>query len=822
MVDLPNRIKNVDLSKVMRTSFLDYAMSVIVARALPDVRDGLKPVHRRILYGMNELGVTPDKPYKKSARIVGEVMGKFHPHGDSAIYESMVRMAQDFSYRYMLVDGHGNFGSVDGDGAAAMRYTEARMSKITLEMLRDINKDTIDFQDNYDGTEREPKVLPARFPNLLVNGATGIAVGMTTNIPPHNLGEVISGLHILMKNPDATTADLMEAIPGPDFPTGGIVMGKSGIRKAYETGKGQVTLRAKVDIEELKNGRQQIIVHELPYMVNKARLIERIAELAREKKIEGITDIKDESDREGMRITIDIRRDVSASVVLNNLYKLTLMQSSFGFNMLAIVDGTPKVLSLKQILQHYLNHQESVIRRRTEFELKKAKARAHILEGLRIALDHIQAIIDIIRKSPSGDVAKDRLINEYALSDKQAQAILDMRLVRLTGLERDKVEAEYQKTMEAIADYEDILAKPERIHQIIYEELLDIQARFGDKRRTELMVGEVLSIEDEDLIEEESVAITVTHNGYIKRIPTSDFKQQNRGGRGVQGMGVHDDDFIEQLITSSTHDELLFFTNLGKVYSMKGYEIPEYGRAAKGIPVINLLNIEGDEKITTVINVPKDSKVEQPDDLALFFTTKLGVVKRTSVAEFTNIRKNGLKALNLHEGDELINVVAVKADANVIIGTHQGYSVSFAVENVRLMGRAAAGVRGIRLREADYVVGSDVLAADSKVFVISEKGYGKQTLASEYPIKGRGGKGIKTANIGTKNGPLVGLTTVKGDEDIMVITDKGVMIRFNIETVSQTGRATMGVHLINLDEDSVVSTMAKVEPEENSEISEEK
>lgn len=822
MVDLPNRIKNVDLSKVMRTSFLDYAMSVIVARALPDVRDGLKPVHRRILYGMNELGVTPDKPYKKSARIVGEVMGKFHPHGDSAIYESMVRMAQDFSYRYMLVDGHGNFGSVDGDGAAAMRYTEARMSKITLEMLRDINKDTIDFQDNYDGTEREPKVLPARFPNLLVNGATGIAVGMTTNIPPHNLGEVISGLHILMKNPDATTADLMEAIPGPDFPTGGIVMGKSGIRKAYETGKGQVTLRAKVDIEELKNGRQQIIVHELPYMVNKARLIERIAELAREKKIEGITDIKDESDREGMRITIDIRRDVSASVVLNNLYKLTLMQSSFGFNMLAIVDGTPKVLSLKQILQHYLNHQESVIRRRTEFELKKAKARAHILEGLRIALDHIQAIIDIIRKSPSGDVAKDRLINEYALSDKQAQAILDMRLVRLTGLERDKVEAEYQKTMEAIADYEDILAKPERIHQIIYEELLDIQARFGDERRTELMVGEVLSIEDEDLIEEESVAITVTHNGYIKRIPTSDFKQQNRGGRGVQGMGVHDDDFIEQLITSSTHDELLFFTNLGKVYSMKGYEIPEYGRAAKGIPVINLLNIEGDEKITTVINVPKDSKVEQPDDLALFFTTKFGVVKRTSVAEFTNIRKNGLKALNLHEGDELINVLAVKADANVIIGTHQGYSVSFAVENVRLMGRAAAGVRGIRLREADYVVGSDVLAADSKVFVISEKGYGKQTLASEYPIKGRGGKGIKTANIGTKNGPLVGLTTVKGDEDIMVITDKGVMIRFNIETVSQTGRATMGVHLINLDEDSVVSTMAKVEPEENSEISEEK
>ena len=565
MVDLPNRIKDVDLSKVMRTSFLDYAMSVIVARALPDVRDGLKPVHRRILYGMNELGVTPDKPYKKSARIVGDVMGKFHPHGDFAIYESMVRMAQDFSYRYMLVDGHGNFGSVDGDGAAAMRYTEARMSKITLEMLRDINKDTIDFQPNYDGTEREPVVLPARFPNLLVNGATGIAVGMTTNIPPHNLGEVISGIHMLMKNPDVTTADLMEAIPGPDFPTGAIVMGKSGIRKAYETGKGTVTLRAKVEIDEQANGKQQIVVHELPYMVNKARLIERIAELAREKKIEGITDVKDESDREGMRVTIDVRRDVSASVVLNNLYKLTLMQTTFGFNMLAIVNGTPKILSLKQILQYYLKHQEEVIRRRTEFELKKAKARAHILEGLRIALDHIDAIINIIRGSQSPDVAKDRLMNEYQLSDKQAQAILDMRLVRLTGLERDKVENEYSKTMAAIADYEDILAKPERIDKIIYEELLEIQEKFGDERRTELMVGEVLSIEDEDLIEEENVVVTLTHNGYIKRLPTSDFKAQNRGGRGVQGMGVHDDDFIEHLLTTSTHDELLFFRNVGKV-----------------------------------------------------------------------------------------------------------------------------------------------------------------------------------------------------------------------------------------------------------------
>ena len=820
MVDLPNRIKDVDLSKVMRTSFLDYAMSVIVARALPDVRDGLKPVHRRILYGMNELGVTPDKPYKKSARIVGDVMGKFHPHGDSAIYESMVRMAQDFSYRYMLVDGHGNFGSVDGDGAAAMRYTEARLSKITLEMLRDINKDTIDFQPNYDGTEREPVVLPARFPNLLVNGATGIAVGMTTNIPPHNLGEVISGIHMLMKNPDVTTADLMEAIPGPDFPTGAIVMGKSGIRKAYETGKGTVTLRAKVEIDEQANGKQQIVVHELPYMVNKARLIERIAELAREKKIEGITDVKDESDREGMRVTIDVRRDVSASVVLNNLYKLTLMQTTFGFNMLAIVNGTPKILSLKQILQYYLKHQEEVIRRRTEFELKKAKARAHILEGLRIALDHIDAIINIIRGSQSPDVAKDRLMNEYQLSDKQAQAILDMRLVRLTGLERDKVENEYSKTMAAIADYEDILAKPERIDKIIYEELLEIQEKFGDERRTELMVGEVLSIEDEDLIEEENVVVTLTHNGYIKRLPTSDFKAQNRGGRGVQGMGVHDDDFIEHLLTTSTHDELLFFTNVGKVYRMKAYEIPEYGRTAKGIPVINLLDISVDEKIQTVINIPAD-KVQTDKEMYLFFITRQGTVKRTSVSEFGNIRKNGLKAITLRDGDELINVLATDDSKNIIIGTHQGYAVSFDEKDIRSMGRSAAGVRGIRLRDNDYVIGSAILEPESKVFVISENGYGKQTAASEYPIKGRGGKGIKTTNITEKNGPLAGLTTVNGDEDIMVITDKGVMIRFKISDVSETGRATLGVRLINLGADSIVSTMTKVEPEDENENSEE-
>ncbi|MFT8868696.1 DNA gyrase subunit A [Liquorilactobacillus nagelii] len=815
MVDLPDRIKQADLSGIMRKSFLDYAMSVIVARALPDVRDGLKPVHRRILYGMNELGVTPDKPYKKSARIVGDVMGKFHPHGDSAIYESMVRMAQDFSYRYMLVDGHGNFGSVDGDGAAAMRYTEARMSKIAMEMLRDINKNTIDFIPNYDGSEREPVVLPARFPNLLVNGATGIAVGMTTNIPPHNLTEVISGLHILMKNPEATTADLMEAIKGPDFPTGGIVMGKSGIRKAYETGKGTVILRAKVEIETQKNGREQIIVNELPYMVNKAKLITRIADLAREKKIDGITDIHDESDREGMRITIDVRRDMSASVVLNNLYKLTLMQTTFNFNMLAIVNGTPRILTLKQILVYYLKHQEEVIRRRTEFDLKKAQARAHILEGLRIALDHIDEIINIIRHSQSGEIAKNKLIDNYALSDKQAQAILDMRLVRLTGLEREKIEDEYQKLLEAIADYQDILAHNERIDQIIYEELLEIQSKFGDQRRTELMVGEVLSIEDEDLIEEENVMVVLTHNGYIKRLATSEFKTQHRGGRGIQGMGVHADDFIEHLISTSTHDELLFFTNLGKVYRMKGYEIPEYSRMAKGIPVINLLGIDAKEKVQTIINVSREIKQSHAQHQSyLFFTTKQGTVKRTVVDEFSNIRKNGLKAITLKDDDELISVLITNDQRNLIIGTHQGYAVSFSEENVRPMGRTASGVRGIRLRENDYVVGAAILSADSKVFIVSEKGYGKQTSAADYPIKGRGGKGIKTANVTAKNGPLIGLTTVQGDEDIMLITDKGVMIRFNIQSVSTTGRATLGVHLIKVADETSVATMAKVAVEE--------
>lgn len=800
-----HRIRNVDLTHTMRTSFLDYAMSVIVARALPDVRDGLKPVQRRILYGMHELGVTPDKQYKKSARIVGEVMGKFHPHGDSSIYLAMAHMAQDFSYRYMLVDGHGNFGSVDGDEPAAMRYTEAKMSKIAVEMLRDINKETIDWQRNYDDTENEPVVLPARIPNLLVNGASGIAVGMTTNIPPHNLAEVIRGIHMLMDNPDVTTKDLIKVIPGPDFPTGGIVMGRGGIYRAYETGKGNIVVRAKTEIETEKNGRERIVVTELPYLVNKAELVKKIADLAREKTIDGITGVRDESDQTGMRITIDIRRDASASVVLNNLFKETQMQANFGMNMVAIVNGAPHFLTLKQMLEYYLHHQEDVITRRTKFELKKAEARAHILAGLRIALDHIDEIIKIIRGSQNSDIAKAQLIQNFGLDDRQSQAILDMRLVRLTGLERDKIEAEYQDLQAKIADYKDILAKPERIDEIIYNELLDIQKRFGDDRRTKIAEGEAVSIEDEDLIEQKDVLLTLTHNGYIKRMPADEFKVQNRGGRGIKGMGVQDDDFINHLIFSSTHDFLLFFTNLGKVYSKKAYEIPEFGRNAKGLPIVNLLELDKGEKIQAVINVP-----EGADDNYLFFVTKMGTVKRTKVSEFQNIRRSGLIALTLRDGDELNNVLTTDGKQNILIGTHLGYAVTFNEKDVRSMGRTAAGVRGINLRDNDYVVGSDILEPDSEVLVISEKGYGKRTAASEYPVKGRGGKGIKTANITEKNGPLAGVTVVNGDEDIMLITSAGVMIRFDVDDVSQTGRATLGVRLIKVDDGAQVASITAV------------
>ena len=805
-------IINVNLAEEMKTSFRDYAMSVIVARALPDVRDGLKPVHRRILYGMNELGTTPDKPHKKSARITGDVMGKYHPHGDSSIYEAMVRMAQWWSYRHKLVDGHGNFGSMAGDGAAAQRYTEARMSKIALEMLRDINKNTVDFVDNYDGTEREPEVLPARFPNLLVNGTTGIAVGMATNIPPHNLGETIDAVDLLMENPEATTRDLMEVLPGPDFPTGALVMGKSGIRRAYETGKGSITLRAKTEIEELPGGKERIVVTEFPYMVNKSKVHEHIVRLAQEKRIEGITACRDESSREGVRLVVEVRRDASAHVILNNLFKLTQLQTSFGFNMLAIEKGTPKILSLKQILTDYIEHQIEVVERRTRFDKARAEARAHILEGLRIALDNIDRMITIIRESATDAIAQKAMMDEFQLSDKQSQAILDMRLRRLTGLERDKIENEYQELIALIADLADILAKPERVKAIIREELGEIRRKFADKRRTELLVGEVLNLEDEDLIEEEDVLITLSNKGYIKRLSNDEFRAQKRGGRGVQGMNMSDDDFVQHLVSTSTHDHLLFFTNLGRVYRMKGYEIPEYGRAAKGLPIVNLLKLDEGEKIQTIINV-----VKSDEERYLFFTTRKGLVKRTNTQQFANIRTNGLKALNLREGDELINVLLTSGKENIIIGTHNGFSVRFEEAVVRDMGRSATGVKGVSLREGDFVVGTAIVHDEQEVLVISEKGLGKRTIASEYPVKGRGGKGIKVMNITDRTGKLAGLTAINGDEDIMVITDTGVVIRTSVDNISQTGRAAQGVKIMRLDDDAQIVTFALVEPEQEEE-----
>lgn len=805
---------NVNLTKEMKTSFIDYAMSVIVSRALPDVRDGLKPVHRRILYGMNELGVTPDKPHKKSARITGDVMGKYHPHGDSSIYEAMVRMAQWWSYRYMLVDGHGNFGSMDGDGAAAQRYTEARMSKIALEMLRDINKNTVDFVDNYDANEREPVVLPARFPNLLVNGATGIAVGMATNIPPHNLGETIDAVKLVMDNPEVTTKDLMEVLPGPDFPTGALVMGKSGIHKAYETGKGSIVLRSRTEIEETKTGRERIVVTEFPYMVNKTKVHEHIVRLVQEKRIEGITAVRDESNREGVRFVIEVRRDASANVILNNLFKMTQMQTSFGFNMLAIQNGVPKILSLRQILDAYIEHQKEVVTRRTQFDKEKAEARAHILEGLLIALDHIDEVIRIIRASETDEEAQAELMSKFKLSERQSQAILDMRLRRLTGLERDKIQSEYDDLIALIADLADILAKPERVAQIIKEELDEVKRKFGDKRRTELMVGEVLTLEDEDLIEESDVLITLSNKGYIKRLDQDEFTAQKRGGRGVQGTGVKDDDFVRELVSTSTHDHLLFFTNKGRVYRLKGYEIPEYGRTAKGLPVVNLLKLDEGESIQTIINV--ESK--RSDDAYLFFTTRAGIVKRTSVKEFANIRQNGLKALNLKDEDELINVLLTQEDTDIIIGTKLGYAVRFNQSSVRSMSRSATGVKGVNLREGDAVVGARVITDQDEVLIITEKGYGKRTVATEYPTKGRAGKGMKTANITDKNGHLAGLLTVKGYEDLMVITDTGVMIRTNVANISQTGRSTMGVKVMRLDENAKIVTFTTVAAAEKEEV----
>ena len=812
-----NNLIDVNLTSEMKTSFIDYAMSVIVSRALPDVRDGLKPVQRRILYGMNELGVTPDKPHKKSARITGDVMGKYHPHGDSSIYEAMVRMAQWWSYRYMLVDGHGNFGSMDGDGAAAQRYTEARMSKIALEMLRDLNKNTVDFQDNYDGSEREPIVLPSRIPNLLVNGATGIAVGMATNIPPHNLAETIDAVKLMMDNPEVTTRELMEVLPGPDFPTGGLVMGKSGIHRAYETGKGSIVLRSRTEIETTKSGRERIVVTEFPYMVNKTKVHEHIVRLAQEKRIEGITAVRDESSREGVRFVIEVRRDASANVILNNLFKLTQLQTNFSFNMLAIEKGVPKILSLRQILADYIAHQQEVVVRRTQFDKDKAEARAHILEGLLIALDYLDEVITIIRNSQTDAEAQAELMARFELTERQSQAILDMRLRRLTGLERDKIQNEYNDLLALIADLADILAKPERVIAIIKEELDESKRKFADARRTELMVGEVISLEDEDLIEEEDVVITLSNKGYIKRLAQDEFRSQKRGGRGVQGTGVNDDDFVRDIVSTSTHDHLYFMTNKGRVYRLKGYEIPEYGRTAKGLPIVNLLKLDEGETIQTVINAKSDQASENNH---LVFVTRQGLVKRTKETEFKNIRQNGLIALKLREGDELINVFLTTGNEEIVIGTKFGYSVRFKEDTIRSMSRMAAGVKGVTLRDGDQVVGAAAITEDQEVLIITEKGYGKRTSATEYPTKGRGGKGIKTANITEKNGNLAGIVTVSGDEDIMVITDTGVIIRTAVANISQTGRATQGVKVMRLDDSARIVTFALVEPEEVEQASE--
>lgn len=818
MADMPKRgIQGINISKEMKTSFLDYAMSVIVSRALPDVRDGLKPVHRRILYAMNELGITADKSHKKSARIVGDVIGKYHPHGDIAVYETMVRMAQDFTYRYTLVDGQGNFGTVDGDSAAAMRYTESKMSKIAMELLRDINKETVDFAENYDGNEKEPVVLPSRYPNLIVNGTSGIAVGMATNIPPHHLGEAIDATLAIAENPQITTDELMEIMPGPDFPTGGMILGRSGIRRAYETGKGSIMIRGKVEIERDKNGKETIIVTELPFQVNKARLIEKIADLVRDKKIEGITYLADESDREGMRIVIEIRRDAHVDVVLNNLYKQTALQTSFGINMLALVDKQPKILSLKEVLTYYLEHQKDVIRRRTKYDLKRAESRAHILEGLRIALDHIDAIIALIRESKTTAEAKERLTASYDLSERQAQAILDMRLQRLTGLERNKIEEEYNGLLELIAELKAILNSESKLLEIIREELEEIKERFSDERRTEITSRGVETFEDEDLIPEENIVVTLTHQGYAKRLPANTYRSQRRGGRGVKGMGTNDDDFVEHLLNTSTHSTLLFFTSKGRVFRKKGYEIPEYSRTSKGLPVINLIEIDKDEKVTAMIPVESFN-----EDDYLLFATKKGMAKRTVITEYQNIRANGLIAITLHEDDELIGVRLTNGQNDIAIGTKAGMLIRFHEDEVRPMGRATAGVIGIRLKDSDEVIGMDIVEEGSEILVVTDKGYGKRTAEEEYRVQGRGGYGLKTAHITERNGSVVAMKVVDGTEDLMIITEHGILIRMAIEDISTFGRNTQGVRLIRLDTDETVATVSKVvrEPEEDEEMSE--
>lgn len=805
-------IKKRPLTEEMKKSFISYAMSVIVQRALPDVRDGLKPVQRRIVHGMNELGCYSDKPYKKSARIVGEVMGKYHPHGDSSIYDALVRMAQDFSYRYMIVDGHGNFGSIDGDGAAAARYTEARMSKISMELVKDINKETVNFIPNYDGEETEPEVLPARYPNLLANGTTGIAVGMATNIPPHNLGEVIDAILAVSHNPDITIMELMEDyIQGPDFPTGAYILGKSAIKKAYETGNGLIIMRAKTDIVDIHGGKKAIIVNEIPYMVNKARLIEKMAEHVKEKRIEGITEIRDESNREGIRVVIELRKDVQPEVILNQLFKLTSLQTTFGVNTIALVNNEPQTLTLKQMINYYLEHQEEVIKRRTAFELKKAEDRAHILDGLKRALDQIDAIIELIRNSRTTDIIQQRLMDEFDMSERQAKAIREMQLQRLAGLEREKIENELNDLLAIIADLKDILENRERVLEIIETELLQIKDKFADKRRTEIIQG-TFDLEDEDLIPVEDVIISLTTNGYVKRMPVDTYKTQNRGGRGIKGMATNEDDIVDSLINMSTHDDLLFFTNFGKVYRIKGYNVPEFGRTAKGLPVVNLLNLDKDEMVKSMISIRKEDILENKAEY-LFFVTLNGLVKRTHINEFENIRQSGKIAIGLREDDQLVSVKLTSGNDQILVAASNGKLIRFKEEDVRKMGRTASGVRGINV-DGGHVIGMTTDGEGQFIMAISENGYGKMSPISEYRESHRGGKGVKTINTTEKTGQLVALRAVNGDEDLLIITSEGIVIRLPMDQVKTAGRNTQGVRLIKVSEGSTVSSVEVVEKAE--------
>ena len=791
----------------MRKSFLDYSMSVIVARALPDVRDGLKPVHRRILYTLYEEGMTPDKKYQKSANAVGAVMGHYHPHGDSAIYESMVRMAQDFTYRHTLVDGHGNFGSIDGDGAAASRYTEARLAKISMELLRDLNKDTVDFSENYDGQRKEPVVLPSRFPNILVNGNMGIAVGMATNIPPHNLGEVIDGCVAYIDNPDITVTELMQYIKGPDFPTAGVILGNGGIKRAYESGRGAITIRGMATVEETHN-KHRIVITELPYQVNKKALIQRIGELVRDKVIDGISNLSDESALEGIKIVIDVKKEANANVVLNNLYKHTQLQTSYGINFLMLVDGSPRTLGLREIIEKYIDHQKHVIYRRCQFDLKRYKDRLHILDGLKIALDNIDRVIKIIRESADDDEAKAGLMSNFALSEVQSQAILDMRLKRLTGLEKSKIEEEIAELEKLVKELEEILASEEKILEVIKNEMLEIKDKYADERRTHIDMTAIDYIEDESLIPVENVVITLTNKGYIKRLPADTYKTQNRGGMGVKGMATNEEDFVEHLINATSHDYILMFTNMGKVYRIKGYEIPEYSRQSKGLPIINLLSLDKDEKVTSLLKISNDDEYK-----CLVFATKNGLIKRTDISEFDSIRTNGKKFITLKDNDELVSVKKTTGNDEILMASSNGRMVRFNESTVRIMGRSASGVRGINL-DGGILVGMEIVEPNEYVLVITEKGYGKKTPVDEYRITNRGGKGVKTVNITEKNGSIVSFKTVDDSKDLMIITDSGIIIRLAVDKISTMSRVTQGVKLINLKEDSIVSSTSIVDREE--------